>query len=408
MARKKIISDIVIAPRREISAQLFQAPEPSVKEPPAKKRMKRFKKSVLISLSTLLIFFLGSFLFARMELNIAVKKNLISAEKNLTLSASPKGEELLFKNFSIPYSKTLRFSATQKISQDAKAEGTVVIFNKGKDPQVLIASTRLETPGGKIYRIPKTIAVPASKTDGGKTIPGSLETLAIADKPGDDYNIGLTDFTLPGLKGSPRFNLVFGRSKTPMEGGSSGEKVTVGKADRDSAREKLLEEIKNESESRARDKLPQSEYLIVPSLEYAAAREILEEKAPGGGNEFELKIEGELRGASISRAGLETILLQNQAQRIKNLESLPVKISGYKFGEPSFKLILTGKAEAEGLVDTEFIKTDILAKTLFEPSTVLASNPGLSRAEARFRPFWIRYAPSYFITSPSSIDIILE
>ena len=77
-----------------------------------------------------------------------------------------------------------------------------------------------------IYKIPESITVPGKKTVGGKSIPGSVETLIFADEPGEKYNLKISelkgDFKVAGFKGDKKYDFFYGRAKTDIDGGSSG------------------------------------------------------------------------------------------------------------------------------------------------------------------------------------------
>ena len=137
-----------------------------------------------------------------------------------------------------------------------KARGEIIIFNDyGSKSQRLIKNTRFETPEGLIYRIQNSVVVPGQKKDSsGKTIPGSLEVTVYADQPGEKYNIGLKDFTIPGFEGTERFNSFYARSKTAMKGGFEGIKKIASDEDIKSIQTqlsieliaKLIEEVKTQ------------------------------------------------------------------------------------------------------------------------------------------------------------------
>jgi len=417
MAAKKIISDMVLPQKKEITAQLFREPPPTIKHPSPQKNRRWGRRAVFIAAALLLVFFASSVLGAKMQVSIAPKRSVIDADQTITLSQNPAGEEeLKLKKFSVVLAKKMVFPATDKTAETAKAEGIIAVFNKGKDAQVLIAPTRFESPDGKIYRIPAGIVVPASKTDNGKIIPGSKETKVIAEKAGPEYNIGLSDFTLPALKGSPKFNLIFGRSKTEMKGGSSGERIVVGKEDKSAALAKLAGEAKTEAGALAKSKLPQNEFLVAPTVEYVLSKETVSPEVGQTAKEFEIALEGEVKGISVGRAELESFLIKKYPQlngdtrnlKIKNLDALSVKISGYKFDLPAFKMQISGKTEVEGSVDIDAIRDGVAERKLFNPSDILSAYPGLSRAEVKYKPFWSVLFKSYTFSRPDAIDIILE
>lgn len=113
---------------------------------------------------------------------------------------------------------------------DTVASGRIMVYNNySTSPQKLIAHTRFQSTDGKIYRIKNALVVPGKSIKGGITIPGSIEVPVYADAAGESYNKDLTDFTIPGFTGDPRFKTIYARSKTKITGGFSGmrHKVSV-------------------------------------------------------------------------------------------------------------------------------------------------------------------------------------
>jgi hypothetical protein len=70
------------------------------------------------------------------------------------------------------------------------AKGTVRIINNYSRPQTLVKITRLLTADGKLYRIDKTITVPPKS---------EMSVGVYADQPGQEFAIGPTKFSIPGL-----------------------------------------------------------------------------------------------------------------------------------------------------------------------------------------------------------------
>ncbi len=76
------------------------------------------------------------------------------------------------------------------VTTSKKAGGLVRITNSYTRNQSLVASTRLMTADNKIFRISTAVTVPVG---------GSVTVFAEADQEGDDYLIGPSKFTIPGL-----------------------------------------------------------------------------------------------------------------------------------------------------------------------------------------------------------------
>ena len=210
----------------------------------------RKKKIAVFTLTAFLIiagFWLFLEMFSRLTLKITPHQEFFKAETVL------KGKKDGFFDFPV---ETISFKITEKDFRPiigekeikTKARGRIVIYNAfSSEDQLLVRRTRFETPDGKIYRISEQIIVPGAEIKDGKIAPSSVEAEIFADQPGEEYNIGLTDFIIPGFKGTARYSKFYARSKTPLEGGFSGTARVVSDKDAEEAKtllkSKLAEEI---------------------------------------------------------------------------------------------------------------------------------------------------------------------
>jgi len=145
---------------------------------------------------------------------------------------------------------TLTFDASGSSAGDgSKASGKIVIYNGyGSDPQPLVATTRFVTEDGKIFRLVKGISVPGMSGNE----PGVVEAEVIADSNGEEYNIGESDFSIPGFSGSSRADKIYAKSTSRMIGGSSvGDSGTtaVSSADLDRAATETASGFRNDFSS---------------------------------------------------------------------------------------------------------------------------------------------------------------
>lgn len=86
--------------------------------------------------------------------------------------------------------ETKTFPVESYQTTESKASGQVTIINNYSKSQPLIATTRLLTSDGKLYRLTKTVLVEAGS---------KLITQAQADQEGAEFEIGPTKLTIPGL-----------------------------------------------------------------------------------------------------------------------------------------------------------------------------------------------------------------
>ncbi len=89
------------------------------------------------------------------------------------------------------------------------ATGTVTLINDSISDQPLVATTRLISEEGVLFRLTNAAFVPAF---------GSIEADVYADKPGAQGDIGPTRFTIPGLAAN-RQKEVYAMTDSPMQGG---------------------------------------------------------------------------------------------------------------------------------------------------------------------------------------------
>ncbi len=167
--------------------------------------------------------------------------------------------------------KTMTFDATgTSTAGNYKARGSVTIYNNySTQPQKLVATTRLLTKDGTLFRLVEGVTVPGMKVIDGKKVPGSVKADVIADKPGEKYNIPPAEFTIPGFKGTARYTKFSATSEAPMIGGGAqgGEQTVVTKEDLEHARTATEEEaMKMAKEQLAADAAAQGKKLLDDAL----------------------------------------------------------------------------------------------------------------------------------------------
>ncbi len=164
-------------------------------------------------------------LFVLPRADIAITLRRTPWEFNDIVSAQVTGGDVAAQLFTQTKNATLSFTASGKKYMENKAHGTIKVVNAySSDTQGLVASTRFVTPDGKIFRLQNSIVVPGAKIVNGKIEPSSIDAPVVADKAGNDFNIGpVGRFTIPGFQGTPKYDAFYGISENPMTGGNVGE-----------------------------------------------------------------------------------------------------------------------------------------------------------------------------------------
>ncbi len=204
---------------------------------------------------------------------------------------------------------------------ERKASGTIVIYNDfGTASQRLIKNTRFESPEGLIYRINESVVVPGQKVVSGQTVPGSVEALVYADEPGERYNIGLTDFTIPGFKGDVRYSKMYARSKIAMAGGFIGAVKKVADEDMARVREEIQVVLKEDLLEQVRGQIPET-MVVLNGLEKTVFT--VGPQSEPTGNSVKVNVDGSMTVVIVPRDVLANFL----SPQVTSFGTIPVTIA---------------------------------------------------------------------------------
>lgn len=356
---------------------------------------------LLASVLIVILFFLFSFLFTGAQIVAFPKHEKVVVNGDFIASTDKALSNLPYEIMTLELSQSRAVVATGREEVTLKASGKIVIYNDyNTAKQRLIRNTRFETPLGLIYRINESVVVPGQTAEGGKTIPGSIEVTVYADEPGEDYNIGLTDFTIPGFKRAPQFEHFYARSKSPLTGGFVGEQLVVEESEEERVRDELRAELNEKLLSETFSQVPEGfllfedavfvEFKSEPVVEQDGSA-VLTEKATLYGVLFE----GEAFAKHIAQntlAGFDdnpVALLSPETLSLTALDKSDMR----PWEKDIFTFSLVGNATLIWLFDEEKLKNDLVGRDKEAIHTILSGYPSIERAEVIVRPFWRRSFP---------------
>ena len=294
---------------------------------------------------------------------------------------------------------TQLFPASGKSEVAQKATGRITIYNAfNSSPQTLVATTRFETPDGKIFRLDKQVIVPGAAVKDGKIIPASTEADVTADKAGEEYNVApVARLTVPGFKGTPRYEGFSGELKSGTKNGFVGEKAVPTESDIAAAKQKTEEILRASLSSNVLNKRAQD--FIIP--EGASAMEItrltVNQSTDANGN-FSVFGEGSLTAIGFREEDLKSLLLQIASAERPNSEFHDLALT-YQDISPRFADgRLQFKAEAKGSLTAKF-SADEFGRRLAGQSSESARAAvldlaGLADGKISLWPFWLRNMPT--------------
>ncbi|MDD2935610.1 MAG: hypothetical protein PHX25_04045 [Candidatus Pacebacteria bacterium] len=280
-----------------------------------------------------------------------------------------------------------------------KASGDIVIFNEyDSAPQRLVINTRFESPDGLIYRIPKSITVPGRKiSSDGKVTPGSIQVTVYADAPGEEYNIGLSDFTIPGFKGTDRFSKFYARSKTPMSGGFSGMMKVVADAELEGMTKEIKTNLEKDLKTQIYSQIPEGFVLYDEGIffDFESQNNVEE------GDSVKVVQKGTLTAVIFDKNILSNFIAENVIDNlddgtveIVNIEDLKFTLPERISGGDTLEFSLEGDAHFAWAFDENKLKTDLAGKPKKQIESILSQYDGIDNIEVILRPFWKRSLPS--------------
>lgn len=359
------------------------------------------------------------FWLALVALTLIAALVVMSLFSGATLSYTPKSVALSFNNESFVAHKTgegrLLFSVVklsgekgQEVSAEGEEEvreyasGTIIIYNDATEKsQRLRDTTRFETPEGKVYQIRGAIAVPGRKIVNGQSEPGKLETVVYAAEPGEEYNIGLSDFTLPGFKGDSRYSKIYARSKTEMTSGFLGKRKIIAPDALAKAESELQEELRTNLVAEAKAQVPE-DFILIPSISSFVFEDLPQSNLTGSG--AQINIRGNFYGVMFKKSELanflakkKTILMEGEVVRIPKLDELIFSPPNGSIGDllkaSELTFMVSGEAEAVSVTDEAVLRSNLIGKKKSEVPSILKNYPTIKDAEAVVRPFWSRSFP---------------
>jgi hypothetical protein len=304
-----------------------------------------------------------------------------------------------------PMTASEEVAASGQKNISVAASGQILIYNNyGAAPQKLVASTRFESKDGKIFRVKEAVTVPGRKGGG----PGVVEATVYADKPGNDYNLGLVDFTVPGFKGSPQFEKIYARSKTPLQGGFVGQAPEVAAADLSAAEGALQAKLRQQLLDTVRQALPADQILYDDAAFFSFTTrpaELPTGAAAGAAAKAKVTVEGRLRALVLPRVTLGHQLIGTKVPELANLDFGVDNLEALTFAfnnkntvnpddNPRLSAHLTGAAQVTALTDVAKLRADLAGQPRAAVNEILAKTPSLVGAEVGFFPPWSLKLPA--------------
>lgn len=342
--------------------------------------------------------------FAKARVTIQLKKIPWEYESVVTADVARKTTELSLNAvpaqlLRMEKNVTQMFPATGKSSVSEKASGMITVYNTfSSDPQPLVATTRFLTGDGKLFRLDQKTIIPGAEIKDGKIIPSSIKARVTADKPGEEYNIGpATDrITIPGFKGTPRYDGFYGVFEERMSGGFIGVKAVPTEADKTQAIAKVQDMLRAAFEALFLKSVPEELAVLLDAASFEIGKLTVSERTDENGN-FSVLGSALFRAVAFREEDVRSILYAQAGKVYPNpaIRNLSIAYGGAK---PDFlKGTLSVNIKASGVLTPSIqegdLKAQLLGKRQKEAGDFLRTLPDLTSARISFWPIWVRRMP---------------
>jgi len=376
------------------------------------RKRKAGKGLKLFFLLIVLFFILGAFgswifiNFPKVTLFVYPKSEVLKEDFEVLASSnenSQKNNKISGQAEEIEISHELRFESTgeKSSSNKGKSRGKVKIINKySSNSQPLMATTRILSTEGKLFRLIEGVTVPGMKDDQ----LGEIEVKAIADEPGTEYNIGASKFTIEGFKGNPKYEKFEVISEDKMEGGLDNienQKVkVVVQSDIEDARSKVIDSFNNALEAKIKEKIGKEKSFLVDSIEKEITESSSSLDAGDIGDQFTFTLRQKIRLITFNESDVKKLAIKNFEGRIPEkfvLDEDSIKLSYEKSSSDFENKELKFRVLVESLawlgIDYQEIKNGLVHKNEKEIKEFLQNSSVIKKAEIEFSPSWLVFLP---------------
>ena len=301
--------------------------------------------------------------------------------------------------FSAERTLTLTFPSSGVKEVSRYARGVLVVYNAySSEPQPLVAQTRFQTADGKIFRLAKSVVVPAAKITEGKIQPSSIETEVVADKPGAEYNAGPTPYlSVPGFRNTPKYQGFYGEIRASFSGGFVGTVAVPTEGDIRKAKTEVKEKLENAMIAALQTEIPKEFKLIDGARTFRLLQEGVTEEADASGN-FGVTSRGSMHMVAFREATVNNAMEAKMKKEFGENYLFSESTVGYRearadFTAGSLAFTIDFKGVAVQPVDAAAIKNAVAGMNEEDLRATLSAVPGLERAEVLFWPFWVKRVP---------------
>ncbi|MDE1970362.1 MAG: hypothetical protein KGI50_02165 [Patescibacteria group bacterium] len=369
--------------------------------------------NIAIGLGCLLVvWYVATVLLPRATITVHAQQTIKSLTSAATASTAvheidTQNQTIPAKVFTLTRTLTKEYTTTKETSTQ-KARGSITIYNNySTSPQRLIATTRFLSLDGKLFRLDTGITVPGAKLVGGKLVPNFIDAHVTADQPGASFNIAPTTFTIPGFKGSARYEGFYGKSTQTMSGGSEGNIQAVNANDIQHAKTDIINSVQTVLNTELTEK-SKGYIFLNGATDYTLTDSSADHALGDAVSSFKFTGTVELRALGFKEDDVKTLAQNLLLQEASSLESVDMTLSYGTLRINDARTLAAFSYEAKDMlrtpIDTKALTHAILGKNTDEIKQLLSTDTAIESLKISLWPFWVTSVPKNSAKVSVAID----
>ncbi len=371
------------------------APTPTVQAPDPSRASLKLYRRIAIGFVLLVLSMLGSVVYLSTmgaTIEVVPVEQVKKAEFLADVAATPtKESEIRGRVIAVTLGETQTFtpSGQGKKTVEGTSRGTVTIVNTSSKAQPLVATTRLLSPEGVLFRIDKTVTAPAG---------GTVTVEAYADQPGATGDVGPTTFTIPGLSESLQ-KVIYAKNDAAFSGGSS-EVSVVSQSDLDASALTLRSALEDKAKAQLRTEA--GDGFAGESFSSTVVSQTSSVQAGTEVGEYTLTMSVQSVGVFYDQQALVNIATRKLYEQLSQGEmfvgfdasKLQAVVSKYdvESGKANVRVYLDGTA-IPSLASESLDPGRFVGMTEEQVRTMLVDEETATDVSVDFRPFWATHVP---------------
>ncbi len=364
----------------------------------------------IAALAIIVLVFALTFVFAGATVYVTPREGTVELSGPIVAEKESR-TGLSYEMVSASAEKSSSVSASEKKYVEKKATGMVRIYNNNSTaPQKLLIDTRLESPNGYIYKTKTAVVVPGQTTVKGKLTPGTVDVAIYADEAGEVYNQKELDLKIVGFRGGPKYEKIYAKTITPVEGGFKGDSYDISDTEKETVMNSLKADLTADLIAKARTELPADFIMYDKAVDVTFDEPVFTD---GESGKAEISVKGNINAyifkeSELTKALVEKVIAKSEENSVSipNIRELNIELDkpGSMGGESDsdIKIVIEDKVNVVWNINDAELKEALSGTRKRDFDSKMLNFKNIESAELSLKPFWRTTFPD----KPGAIKIV--